>query len=88
MRFRLIAALSAVLVLAAVAITAPALGARKPETTRYVVVLKSGHFAAGKQAIRRAGGRLVHLNKIGVGKVSQSSQETKGDIVRPPKQTP
>ena len=42
MRFRLIAAFSATLVLAAVAITAPALGARKPETTRYVVVLKSG----------------------------------------------
>ena len=73
MRFRLIAALSVTFVLAAVAITAPALGARKPETTRYVVVLKSGHFGAAKQAIRKAGGRLVHLNKVGVGTVASSN---------------
>ena len=39
-------------------------------------------FLGRKQSIQ------PFLNKIGVGKTSQSSQATTGDIVRPPKQTP
>jgi Zn-dependent oligopeptidase len=39
-------------------------------------------FLGRKQSIQ------PFLNKIGVGKTSQSTQDTKGDVVRPPKQTP
>jgi lantibiotic leader peptide-processing serine protease len=35
-------------------------------STRYIVILKSADDAAGKSAIARFGGKLVHVNKLGI----------------------
>src|SRR5262245_37478389 len=56
------------LIVLALAGTAPAV----PPTSRYVVVLKEGHSAAGLAAVERAGGRLLALNKIGIATVDSS----------------
>ena len=39
---------------------------------RYLVVLTEGEFDAGYQAIRRAGGTIVHTNKLGIATVTSS----------------
>lgn len=72
MRFRLLAAFSAAVVVAAVFATF-AFGARAPQVTRYMVVFENGHSGAAVQAVRAAGGRVVRINKIGVGTVTSSS---------------
>jgi hypothetical protein len=39
---------------------------------RYVVVFKAGHSGAGIRAVTKAGGRIVAVNKVGVGSVLAS----------------
>jgi lantibiotic leader peptide-processing serine protease len=65
---RFLACASAGLIVLTLAATAPAV----PPTSRYVVVLKEGRSAAGLAAVKRAGGRLLAVNKIGIATVDSS----------------
>jgi subtilisin family serine protease len=73
MRFRFIAAVTAVIAATAVFATSSAFGARAPQTTKYMVVFKGGHFAAATRAVKAAGGRIARINKIGVATVASSN---------------
>jgi len=41
-----------------------------PRTSQYLVVFKSGHSGQGVKAVKQAGGKILGINKIGVGTVS------------------
>jgi lantibiotic leader peptide-processing serine protease len=70
MRFRLLAEFGAVLAAVAVFAASSALGARTPHATRYMVVVKGGHFGAAARGVRAAGGRILRINKVGVATVA------------------
>ena len=63
--------LRAVLVLA-IAAVALALAAQAGAGT-YIVVFKPGHSGVGVKAVKQAGGKIVRINKLGVGTVTSSS---------------
>jgi subtilisin family serine protease len=59
---------------AAFSITAvgTASGATAPNA-RYIVVLKTSHHAEGMAAVRRAGGKILSVNKVGIATVASSN---------------
>ncbi len=71
MRSRLFSALCAALACAALVVASSA--SASPTRTSYLVVLKQGQRAAGVQAVRAAGGRVVQMSKIGVGTVTSTN---------------
>jgi lantibiotic leader peptide-processing serine protease len=77
MQVRLLGALAALVATVLVVASGSALGAgttrsAAPNTTQYLVVFKVGHSGAGVQAVRAAGGRVVRIDKVGVGTVTSS----------------
>jgi subtilisin family serine protease len=70
MKFRLLAVVSAVLVLATLLVSTSVGAARSSKATSYLVVLKNGQRAASLKAIRAAGGHVVRMSKVGVATVS------------------
>src|SRR5580765_7357847 len=61
---RALAVLSAALIALAIAGTASA--------QKYIVVLKTGHSTGGIDAIRRAGGTVLRVNKLGIATASSA----------------
>jgi lantibiotic leader peptide-processing serine protease len=66
---KVLCGLGAVVALLAVAATGSSAVAA-PQTSRYIVVFKPGHSGQGAKAVRQAGGRVLGINKVGVGTVS------------------
>ncbi len=60
------------LLLADLAVAAPAGAATGPAAATYVVVLK-GNQKAGLAAVQQAGGRVLEVNKLGIGQVSSEN---------------
>ena len=74
MRARFLAALAALVATVLVVSSGSALGAGAarsgaPTATQYLVVFKVGHSGAGVKAVRAAGGRVIRIDKVGVGTV-------------------
>jgi subtilisin family serine protease len=77
MQARFLAALTALVATLLVVASGSALGAgtirsAAPNTTQYLVVFKVGHSGAGVKAVRAAGGRVLRIDKVGVGTVTSS----------------
>ena len=77
MQVRFLAALVALVATVLVVASGSALGAgttrsAAPAATKYLVVFKVGHGGAGVQAVRAAGGRVLRIDKVGVGTVTSS----------------
>jgi lantibiotic leader peptide-processing serine protease len=78
MQARFLAALAALVVAVPLGASASALGAdgatsAARTSTSYLVVFRAGHSGAGVKAVRAAGGRVVRINKVGVGTVRSSN---------------
>ncbi len=73
MRLRLLAVFTALFAVIAVFSASSAFGARAPHAKRYMVVFKAGHLRQAVKAVRAAHGRIVRINKIGVGTVTSSN---------------
>ena len=75
MKRRLSAVVFALVVVAIVATVGSGGAAASSTGTSYLVVLKQGHATQALQAIRAAGGQVVHMNKVGVGTVRAVSPQ-------------
>jgi hypothetical protein len=80
MQARFLAAFAALVATVLVVASSSALGAGMtrsgtPTATQYLVVLKVGHNGAGVKAIRAAGGRVIRIDRVGVGTVTSSKPD-------------
>jgi lantibiotic leader peptide-processing serine protease len=75
MKRRLSAVVCALLLVAIVAAVGSGGASASSTGTSYLVVLKQGHAARALEAIRAAGGQVVHMDKVGVGTVRSTSPQ-------------
>jgi lantibiotic leader peptide-processing serine protease len=69
---KVVSGLGAVLVATMLVAVAAAAASAAPRTTAYLVVFKPGHSGQGVKAVKQAGGKVLRINKVGVGTVVSS----------------